>query len=170
MHLGTAALLEFFRAHRGERSLVLATVIATAGSTYRKPGAMMLISSGGQYAGLISGGCLEGDLLHHAEQVFETGAPSLVTYDMHADEEWVWNLGLGCDGVIHLLLQRLETRDFGLLDQMAASHEAGNAVLLALVTQSDGDIPLGAWSVLDATEMSDGRAELIHFLRDLAEE
>jgi xanthine/CO dehydrogenase XdhC/CoxF family maturation factor len=170
MHLGTAALLEFFRAHRGERSLVLATIIATAGSTYRKPGAMMLISGGGQYAGLISGGCLEGDLLHHAEQVFETGAPSLVTYDMHADEEWVWNLGLGCDGVIHLLLQRLEPQDFGLLDQMAASHEAGNAVLLALVTQSDGEIPLGAWSLLDATDMSDGRAELTHFLRDLAQE
>jgi xanthine/CO dehydrogenase XdhC/CoxF family maturation factor len=44
MHLGTAALLDFFRAHRGEESLVLATLIATAGSTYRKPGAMMLIS------------------------------------------------------------------------------------------------------------------------------
>jgi len=170
MHLGTAALLEFFRAHRNEDSLVLATIIATAGSTYRKPGAMMLISRDGEYAGLISGGCLEGDLLHHAEQVFGNGMPSLVTYDMHADEEWVWNLGLGCDGVIHLLLQRLDPQDFGLLDQMAASHEAGHAVLLALVTQSDGEVPLGAWSLLDSTDMSDGKPELTLFLRDLAED
>ena len=170
MHLGTAALLEFFRAHRSEDSLVLATIIATAGSTYRKPGAMMLISRGGQYAGLISGGCLEGDLLHHAEQVFRDGVPGLVTYDMHADEEWVWNLGLGCDGVIHLLLQRLEPQDFGLLDQLAASHEAGHAVLLALVTQSDGEVPRGAWSLLDSTDISDGVAELTPFLRELAEE
>ena len=168
MHLGTAALLEFFRAHKNEDSLVLATIIATAGSTYRKPGAMMLISRGGEYAGLISGGCLEGDLLHHAEQVFGNGMPSLVTYDMHADEEWVWNLGLGCDGVIHLLLQRLDPQDFSLLDQMAVSHEAGHAVLLALVTQSDGEVPLGAWSLLDSTDISDGRLELTAFLRDLA--
>jgi xanthine/CO dehydrogenase XdhC/CoxF family maturation factor len=94
--------------------------------------------------------------------------PSLVTYDMHADEEWVWNLGLGCDGVIHLLLQRLDPQDFSLLDQMAVSHEAGHAVLLALVTQSDGEVPLGAWSLLDSTDISDGRLELTAFLRDLA--
>jgi xanthine dehydrogenase accessory factor len=170
MHLGTAALLEFFRAHRNEDSLVLATIIATSGSTYRKPGAMMLISRGGQYAGLISGGCLEGDLLHHAEKVFRHGAPSLVTYDMHADEEWVWNLGLGCDGVIHLLLQRLEQQEFSLFDRLAASHEAGHSVLLALVTQSDGEMPLGAWSLLDSTDISDGAAELALFLRDVADE
>jgi xanthine/CO dehydrogenase XdhC/CoxF family maturation factor len=170
MHLGTAALLEFFRVHRSEDSLVLATIISAAGSTYRKPGAMMLISRGGQYAGLISGGCLEGDLLHHAEQVFINGAPSLVTYDMHADEELVWNLGLGCDGVIHLLLQRLEAQDFGLLEQLAASHEAGHAALLALVTQSDAELPLGAWSLLNSTDISEGVAELAQFLREMAEE
>jgi xanthine/CO dehydrogenase XdhC/CoxF family maturation factor len=46
MHLGTPALMEFFRAHRTDDSLVLATVVATVGSTYRKPGAMMLIARG----------------------------------------------------------------------------------------------------------------------------
>ena len=52
MHLGTPALMEFFRAHRTDDSLVLATVVATVGSTYRKPGAMMLIARGGAYEGL----------------------------------------------------------------------------------------------------------------------
>jgi xanthine dehydrogenase accessory factor len=171
MHLGTAALLDFFRAHRGEESLVLATIIATAGSTYRKPGAMMLISRGGQYAGLISGGCLEGDLLHHAERVFEDAAPSFVTYDMHADEELVWNLGLGCDGVIHLLLQRLDKEaDFGFLGRLQASHEARRAALLALVTQSNGRLPSGAWGWLDSGDISKGEPNLVAILRETARE
>jgi xanthine/CO dehydrogenase XdhC/CoxF family maturation factor len=170
MHLGTHALLNFYHAHRDEESLVLATIIATAGSTYRKPGAMMLISRRGEYAGLISGGCLEGDLLLHAERVFESGAPGLVTYDMHADEELVWNLGLGCDGVIHLLLQRLEPKpDFGLLGHLAASHKARRAVLLALVTQSDGQVPAGAWGLFDSSDISVGEPELVDILKRMAE-
>ena len=86
MHLGIPALLEFFRQHRNEDALVLATIIATNGSTYRKPGAMMLVNRDGAFEGLISGGCLESDLLHHASTVFETGKAGHVTYDMHADE------------------------------------------------------------------------------------
>lgn len=171
MHLGTNALLDFCRAHRDEASLVLATITATAGSTYRKPGAMMLISRDGQYAGLISGGCLEGDLLHHAERVFESGAPGFVTYDMHADEELIWNLGLGCDGVIHLMLQRLGPGpDFGFLGRLAAAREARRPVLLALVTQSDGGVQPGAWGLLDSGGSADGPAGLTDLLRPLAED
>jgi len=70
MHLGLSSLLEFYRAHRKDDALVLGTVIATEGSTYRKPGAMMLIARDSSYRGLISGGCLEADLAGHAEQVF----------------------------------------------------------------------------------------------------
>lgn len=171
MHLGTAALLDFFRDHRDEDSLVLATIVATAGSTYRKPGAMMLISRGGAYAGLISGGCLEGDLLHHAGQVFESGAPSRVTYDLHADEELVWSLGLGCDGVIHLLLQRLDAgQGFSLFEQLAASHEAGYAALLALVTEPDGDLQPGTWALVDSVDISAGTRDLLPLLQELAQD
>jgi xanthine/CO dehydrogenase XdhC/CoxF family maturation factor len=170
MHLGTPALLEFFRRHRDDDALVLATVIATAGSTYRKPGAMMLIAHGGAYEGLISGGCLEGDLLHHAAAVFASGEPSLVTYDMHADEELVWNLGLGCDGIIHLLLQRLDReRDFDFMSQLEVCHGARRPALLALVTQSDGVLPLGAFGLADCSDISVGEAQLRSLLDDLCE-
>lgn len=170
MHLGTPALLEFFRRHRDDDSLVLATVIATEGSTYRKPGAMMLMARGGAYEGLISGGCLEGDLLHHAAAVFASGEPSLVTYDMHADEELVWNLGLGCDGVIHLLLQRLDReRDFDFMEQLEACHGARRPVLLALVTQADGVLPLGASGLVDSSDISVGSAKLCSLLEDLCD-
>jgi xanthine/CO dehydrogenase XdhC/CoxF family maturation factor len=171
MHLGTSALLEFFRAHRDEDSLVLATVVATVGSTYRKPGAMLLVARGGAYEGLISGGCLEGDLLHHAAGVFASGAPVRVTYDMHADDELVWNLGLGCDGVIHLLLQRLDReQEFGFLGRLEASHRERRSVLLALVTQSDGILPLGAFGLVDSADISTGEAELRRFLEEMREE
>jgi xanthine/CO dehydrogenase XdhC/CoxF family maturation factor len=108
VHLGIPALLKFYREHRENDALVLATIIGTNGSTYRKPGAMMLISRDGAFEGMISGGCLESDLLQHAADVFSHGQPRHITYDMHADEDLVWDLGLGCDGVIHLLLQRLD--------------------------------------------------------------
>ena len=146
MHLGTRSLLKFFQAHRDDESLVLVSITATEGSTYRKPGAMMLISRDNTYEGMISGGCLEGDLLHHAAEVFETGSPKSVTYDMHAGEELVWGLGLGCDGVIHLLLQRLDRGEgFALLDFIRQSLLSREPVLLALATESRApNLPVGA--------------------------
>ena len=73
MHLGLSTLLDFYHAHRTDGALVLGTVIAVEGSTYRKPGAMMLIAADGSHHGLISGGCLESDLAQHAKAVFEDG-------------------------------------------------------------------------------------------------
>jgi xanthine/CO dehydrogenase XdhC/CoxF family maturation factor len=171
MHLGTPALLDFFRAHRNDRDLVLATIIGTVGSTYRKPGAMMLIARDGAFEGLISGGCLEGDLLQHAAEVFDSGAPKRVTYDMHADDDLVWSLGLGCDGIIHLLLQRLDQDDrFGLLERLDDAHRARRAVLLALVTQTDGQVAVGAQAMLERGGGTAGEAALLGPLRRAAEE
>lgn len=170
MHLGIPALLDFYREHKGDESLVLATIIATEGSTYRKPGAMMLISRNGSFEGMISGGCLEGDLLHHAAKVFSSGETAFVTYDMHADEDLVWSLGLGCDGVIHLMLQRLDRAGgFGFLKQLEASHKARQAVLVALVTQSAESLPCGAFALLDQSDISEGDPDLLRNLRAVAE-
>ena len=145
MHLGTRSLLTFFQAHRDDESLVLVSITATEGSTYRKPGAMMLISRDNAYEGMISGGCLESDLLHHAAEVFFSGMPKTVTYDMHAGDELVWGLGLGCDGVIHLMLQRLDREDgFSLLEFVQQSLNSRLPVLLALVTaSSQSELPAG---------------------------
>src|SRR5271168_3271676 len=65
---------------------VLATVVATAGSTYRKPGARMLIMADGSYLGLLSGGCLESDLQLHAREVMQSGRPRAVEYDMRGPD------------------------------------------------------------------------------------
>ena len=154
VHLGLPALLEFRRGRADDEPLVLATVIATEGSTYRKPGAMMLIAGDGAFAGLISGGCLEGDLAQHAQAVFASGEPAQLTYDMSAGDDLVWNLGLGCDGVIHLLLQRLE-RDEGLavFEQVDRAHRERKAVLLAVATDP-ATAPRGALGLVDADQDS----------------
>ena len=79
-------------------------LVDTAGSTYRKPGALMLIASDGNSAGLLSGGCLEGDLAEYARGVIDTGKARVVTYDMRGGEDLIWGLGLGCEGAMHILL------------------------------------------------------------------
>ena len=70
-----APLARDFRELRcARRRIVLATVVATEGSTYRKSGAQMLIAAGGELRGLLSGGCLEVDLVLHAREVLATGS------------------------------------------------------------------------------------------------
>lgn len=84
-------------------------VIATQGSTYRKAGALMLFSSTGQRCGLLSGGCLEGDLQDHALQLLQSENRCLIkTYDSRGSDDPVWGLGLGCEGLMRILLLRID--------------------------------------------------------------
>jgi xanthine/CO dehydrogenase XdhC/CoxF family maturation factor len=104
--LNSLNLLEFFAARkdRGE-SLVLVTVFETEGSTYSKAGAQMLVDQDGVFRGMLSGGCLEGDLAVRARQVLESGQVQTVTYDLGQDDDELWGMGVGCDGKMRMLLQ-----------------------------------------------------------------
>src|SRR5262245_9478720 len=75
------------------RPLVLATVIATEGSTYRKAGTPMLITGAGEARGLLSGGCLEVDLVEHARGVLESGVARLASYDMRGEDDRLFGIG-----------------------------------------------------------------------------
>jgi len=85
---------------------VLATIVDVEGNAYRRPGAKMLLDEGGTGVGSITAGCLETELVRTSETVRETGRPELVTYDLTGDDD-VWGLGVGCDGVIDVLLEPL---------------------------------------------------------------
>ncbi len=163
MHLGLSSLLEFYHAHRADDALILGTVIATEGSTYRKPGAMMLIAADGSHRGLISGGCLESDLAQHARQVFKDGETHNVTYDLSADKDLVWGLGIGCDGVIELMLQRLESDGgFGFLHALETAWKARRDGVLGLViASSDPHHPVGNFAFDCGEDFRAGDAELI---------
>ena len=93
--------------HAAGRSVVLATLMATQGSTYRRPGARMVITEDGQFQGLVSGGCLEADLVMHAKKVFFDQNSRVIEYDMRAEEEGAWGLALGCNGLVRIHLQYL---------------------------------------------------------------
>ncbi|MCG3203203.1 MAG: putative xanthine dehydrogenase subunit A [Gammaproteobacteria bacterium] len=102
-------LMPAFRALRAARQpLVLATVIETAGSTYRKAGARMIVTGEGVFHGILGGGCFEGDLIDRANEVFASGGPATLYFDMRAPEDEVWGLGMGCDGAVRLLLERVD--------------------------------------------------------------
>lgn len=101
---------QFFDKERaGGLPLVAAIVISTQGSTYRKAGALMLFSSAGQRCGLLSGGCLESDLQEHALRLLRGDARCMVkTYDSRGSDDPVWGLGLGCEGLMQILLLRVD--------------------------------------------------------------
>jgi xanthine/CO dehydrogenase XdhC/CoxF family maturation factor len=100
----------FTRWTRDGGPLVLATVVETSGSTYSKAGERMLLTGDGLFQGMLSGGCLEGDLAERAKQVIESGQPQIVYYDLRSDDDGIWGLGVGCDGAIRVLLQPLSAR------------------------------------------------------------
>jgi len=105
MEASLGPLLPLFdRERRAGRALALGVLIETSGSTYRKPGALILIAQDGQYAGLLSGGCLEGDLREHALAVIASGEARTVRYDLSGPDELLWGLGIGCEGAMRILL------------------------------------------------------------------
>jgi xanthine/CO dehydrogenase XdhC/CoxF family maturation factor len=128
------------------RALALAVLVHTAGSTYRKPGALLLIAQSGEYAGLLSGGCLESDLAERAREVIETGRARFITYDLRDERDLVWGLGLGCEGVMRILLLRAGPEEqWEPLAHLASALAAHSPAAVGIVTDSaDAELPIGA--------------------------
>lgn len=134
-------------AERGQ-SVVLATVVRVIGSSYGGVGARMVIRVDGTTVGLVSGGCLESDLCAHAVEVHATGLARVVTYDTRVDDDAVWGLGLGCNGLIDVLLQPLSPpQASAIAGLLAAALSANDPSVIATVTHSEpsnGDPGVGA--------------------------
>ncbi|MBD1387553.1 XdhC family protein [Mucilaginibacter rigui] len=93
------------KAKQAGKKSALATVVRVEGSSYRRAGARMLVTDDGQLTGAISGGCLEGDALRKARLVMVQQKPMLVTYDTTDDDDAKFGVGLGCNGIIHILIE-----------------------------------------------------------------
>jgi xanthine/CO dehydrogenase XdhC/CoxF family maturation factor len=91
---------------KGER-VALATVVRAYGSAPRKEGAKMAISEHGEFTGSVSGGCVESDVVLHAQDVLETSTPRLVHYGI--SDELAFEVGLACGGVIDVYIEPLES-------------------------------------------------------------
>src|SRR5579862_4999568 len=124
---------------RGEE-VCLATVVGTEGSSYRKPGARMLLTRGGRRAGTISGGCLEAEVQKKVWWLTESG-PSVQCYSSFFDDDSDMPYGLGCGGTVSVLLERGEAAEqvLAALEQSLASRE-GTAFVSVIASDSAGEL------------------------------
>ena len=96
------------RAARENQVSVLATVVRTEGSTYRRIGARLVALEDGSHVGAVSAGCIEADVVLRADRVRAAGTVELATYDTRSPDDLLWGYGTGCGGLTELLLEPLD--------------------------------------------------------------
>jgi xanthine/CO dehydrogenase XdhC/CoxF family maturation factor len=149
--LNSRGLIEFFDTRRQAGTpLVLVSVFETEGSTYSKAGAHMLIDENGIFQGMLSGGCLEGDLAIRAKVVVESGRTQTVTYDLGSSDDELWGLGVGCDGLMRMFLQPLTAKhDYQPFAAIAGILQGSTPAVVATVIESAvAEVATGAAIVL----------------------
>ena len=132
-------ILEAFKkVDLSQHKAALATVVNVKGSSYRSPGARMLITDDGKWVGSISGGCLEGDALRKARKVMIENKPMTITYDTREESNQNLGIGLGCNGVIDVLIEPIDTEaksnTITLIEQIVSQNQP-----VALATRVHGE-------------------------------
>jgi xanthine dehydrogenase accessory factor len=125
----------------GDQPCALATVINVEGSAYRRPGARMLLTLDGASWGMVSGGCLESDVMDHARSALQSGQPRVVRYDSTSEEDIVFGTGLGCNGILDVLIEPV-TKEFkkSFVSAVRTCHETRLPGAVATLV-SDGEQP-----------------------------
>lgn len=111
-------------------SFALATVVFVDGSAYRRPGARMLIDENGNWWGGISGGCLEGDLLKKAQLAMRQQTIKNITYDTREDDPFQLGIGLGCQGLIEIIIDPIREHVEQVSEQLKMCLDSGLAYTL----------------------------------------
>lgn len=151
--MSARGLLQSFESWRAAGTpLALATVFETQGSTYSKAGHRILLAANGDYRGLVSGGCLEGDLAERARRVVAEDTPVAVTYDLRDAADELWGLAVGCNGLLRIFLQPLlPERGYEPFATMAEClRGTAGAAVATVVASGDAALPLGATVVARA--------------------
>ncbi|WP_436929834.1 XdhC family protein [Halosimplex halobium] len=131
---------------------VLATVVAVDGRAYRRPGAKMAVAPGAGGAGTVTAGCLTDSLARLAEDVLADGAARVERFALREDD--AWGLGVGCDGVVDVLLEPLGERHRPLV--APADELAGGRTTAVVVESADDRVAVGdRWD-----DAEDGAARL----------
>ena len=130
----TDILNAYYYAQKQGRKAALATVVKVDGSSYRRPGARMLVTEDGLLTGAISGGCLEGDALKKALSAIHQQENRLVTYDTTDEDDAKFGVQLGCNGIVHILFEPIDGLDennpIKILESINGERE--NAVIITL--------------------------------------
>jgi xanthine/CO dehydrogenase XdhC/CoxF family maturation factor len=136
---------------RTEGAIVLATLVSVQGSTYRRPGARMLVVDGERRVGTISGGCLEAEVCRQAKEMTANSPPRVITFNTLDDDDVVLGYSLGCKGVIKVLLQSIAPRHRSpVMMQIEECLKAGESAALATVygVEGDAEMTIGAQVLL----------------------
>lgn len=140
----TAIIQSYQAAKQANIKVALATVVHVEGSSYRKPGARMLVTEKGEITGAISGGCLEGDALRRALLAIVQQKNRIVTYDT-TDEDTTFGVQLGCNGIVHILFEYIDYADeenpVALLQQTLEADRKPVVLCTFFVERSAGEQP-----------------------------
>ena len=129
---------------------VMASVVNISGSAYRRPGAHMLFTRAGDFAGSISGGCLERDVIERFDEVVRSSKPLMLAYSARdIDDEFA--LGLGCDGSIEILLEVVaaDNQRINLVELFDAVESSRRKTAFATIIGVDGGGDTGPNHLLD---------------------
>jgi xanthine dehydrogenase accessory factor len=151
-------LLSYAKATADGKKTALATVVKVEGSSYRRPGARMLITEDGQLTGAISGGCLEGDALRKALSAIVQQQNKLVTYDTTDEDDAKFGVQLGCNGIVHILFEPL----------IATAEQNPISLLTALQTKRSGATLVTIFSLNESQQL--GTSLLVDHDRTLGPE
>lgn len=147
MHEFRKIIGAYERVDFSQRKAALATVVRVKGSSYRRPGARMLMTDDGRWTGAISGGCLEGDALRRARQAILHDCPSVVVYDTMDEDAGSLGVGLGCNGIIEVLIEPIHPeKNDNPIAMLASALHPSEATVLATVFAVEGhsSVQLGA--------------------------
>ena len=147
---------------------VLATLVKVEGSSYRRPGARLLLLADGRRIGSISGGCLEDDVITHARDVLANGTAKTITYDTTTENDLVWGVGLGCHGVVYVLIEQLPSLPRW-ADVLRENFRRRVATELAIVWRGPAGTPLGTCLASDLPPAPIGVEPAVPGLRRLGE-
>ncbi|WP_316848274.1 XdhC/CoxI family protein [Pedobacter psychrodurus] len=135
----TDIIKAYHKATKEKKKTALATVVKVEGSSYRRPGARMLITEDGQLTGAISGGCLEGDALRKALSAIVQQENKLITYDTTDEDDAKFGVQLGCNGIVHILFEPIIDEDdlnpIAILTALQSTR--ASAVLVTLFSLTD---------------------------------
>lgn len=141
----------------------VATIVDVEGSAYRRPGAKMVVEAGGGGRGQITAGCIEDEVLELVDEVLAAGEPRVETYDLMEDDD-VWGLGLGCNGIIDVLVEPLDASIDPLIDAIEHGEPIGVITVTESVTEDGTELPVGARAYYRGGEIVEADATIPDWL------
>ncbi|MCP2028259.1 xanthine/CO dehydrogenase XdhC/CoxF family maturation factor [Flavobacterium sp. HSC-32F16] len=154
------------------KKTALATVVKVEGSSYRQPGARMLVTEEGQLTGAISGGCLEGDALRKALLSINQKQNKLITYNTNNEDDIELGLQLGCNGIVHILFEYIEDEEpnnpIQLLQQLELERKEAVIVTVFSIKRNAQQIGTALFFRKDSPVLS-YKNDVLHLISDVNE-